>query len=204
MPILNARQNDMQQKNAWDEQLEKIIGEIKNGLVESSGTEMEQRHFFDKRLFLYMPKDLEKMTDEHVKIKYPNENRPKLLYTNDTDSINMGISMIENEDEERLIDEDAEAFRDVMLESLIAVSPTSKILDKGTFLFDGDMETKVTAAYYCFDSFALGGAMYSLVFITILDDALVIVNLNCQMKSMEENKLLFYGIMHTAKVINES
>jgi len=197
--ILDSQQRESKRKEQWDERLEAVIKEIENGMVIESGIETEKRHFFDNRLSIYMPKYAQRMSDEHLKIKYPNENRPQFLFTNDTDSMNIGISFIK-EDVEKFEAEMTEDIRDIMLESFQSVSPSSKILDSGTIKFDEGEETEMLIAYGSFDSFAIGGVMYNLIYVTIVDDAAIVVSLNCTMKNMEEFELLFYGIMHTTKV----
>jgi len=84
--------------------------------------------------------------------------------------------------------------------SFFATSPSSKILDKGDF----KKEDNPLVAYYCFDSYAIGGLMYNLIFVTLLGEAILIVSINCTMKDIEKYKLLFYGIMHTASIEREA
>jgi len=191
--VLENAKRSTQEAEQWDKQLDEIIVEIKNEMVAHLSMEMEQRAFFDERFFIYMPKYFQEMNISHIKAKYPNENRPKLLFTNSTDTINIGINTIIDE-EEKFIEEDVTEFRDIMMESFFATSPSSKMLDKGDF----KKEDKPLVAYYCFDSYAIGGLMYNLIFVTLLDEAILIVSMNCAMKDIEKNKLLFYGIMHTA------
>jgi len=183
----------------WDKQLDGITVEIKNGMVADLSMEMEQRSFFDKSFFIYMPKYFKEMNKSHIRSKYPNENRPKLLFTNSTDTINIGINTIADK-EEKFVEEDVKEFRNIMMESFFATSPSSKALDKGDFKKDG----KPLVAYYCFDSYAIGGPMYNLIFVTLLGEAILIVSINCVMKDIEKYKLLFYGIMHTANVGREA
>jgi len=200
--ILSALENAKrcsQEAEQWNKQLDEIIVEIKNGMVTNLSMEMEQRSFFDKSFFIYMPKYFKEMNKSHIRSKYPNENRPKLLFTNSTDTINIGINTIIDK-EEKFIEEDVTEFRNIMMESFFATSPSSKILDKGDFKKDD----KPLVAYYCFDSYAIGGLMYNLIFVTLLGEAILIVSINCTMKDIKKYKLLFYGIMHTANIEREA
>ena len=199
--ILESQKSIKQQKELWLEQLADTIKEIQQGLIVQSGIELEQKHFFDNKLTIFMPKYIKQMTPAHIKIKYPNENRPKYLYTNDTDSMNIGVNLIADEDE-KFTSDDVPDFRDIMMESFLSVSPSSKILDKGTVELEKDTEHEFLIAYYSFDSFAIGGAMYNLIFVTEIDGAIAIISLNCTMKDMANNEHLFYGIMHTVRVEN--
>ena len=198
LSVLEAQQREQEKKELRNTQLHDVIKEIKQGLIVESGTEMEQKHFFGKKLALYMPKYFHEMTAAHIKVKYPNENRPKLLYTNDMDSINIGINMIE--DEEEFTSDDVIDFRDIMLDSFMSTSPSSKVYDKGEITIGEDTENERLIAYYCFNSFAMGGAMYNLIFNTLLDGAMAIVSINCSIKDKPANELMFYGIMHTTVV----
>ena len=77
----NAKRCAQEAEN-WDKQLDEIIVEIKSEMVANLSMEMEQRAFFDQSFFIYMPKYFREMNKSHIKAKYPNENRPKLLFTN--------------------------------------------------------------------------------------------------------------------------
>jgi len=192
--IIETKKMEKQERKSWSVQVEDIVKEIKAGKITASNMEMERHEFFNHSFSLYMPKSLDEMNKEDMRSKYPNENRPELIYADSTDAINIGINMIE--EDESFKKEDLTVFRDLMLQAFVSVSPSSKVLDKDEFSNDfGNL-----IAYFAFDSFAIGGSMYNLVFATLLESKVVVISLNCATKAMDENKLLFYGIMHTASV----
>lgn len=193
--VIKGEAEKVQKEKDFGEKLKEIIEEIKTGKVlqDSLDMEVEPQKFFGKKFTIYIPQFFKKMDFKQVKIKYPNENRPKIIFTNKKDTINIGLNLLS---QESFTNDDLLDFRDVMKNSFLSVSPSSRILDEGNFT--GDENTQI--AYYCFDSFAIGGPMNNLVYVTVIDTSMLVINLNCLKKDWETYKLLFYGIMHTSFV----
>lgn len=180
----------------WEEPLEAIIAEIRQLQVTQGGLDMAMKEYklFDQRLTIFLPSNFIPMDTQHIKRKYPNESRPKMVFRNKKDTVNIGFTVIK----ESVPEEDLPGVRDIMKNAFLSVNPASTILDEGNFKQDEN-----TVAYYTFPSFALGGQMYNLIFITLLGGGLLVCNLNCLKKDMETYQLLFYGIMKTVKAEKE-
>jgi len=197
--ILEERKKSLELQKSKEEQIEEIIKQIKEDnkvTTDKLDLEMEQHHFFNKSFSMYMPKYFEEMSEEHVNIKYPNANRPKILYTDSNSVVDICLNLLE---EETWTKEQVVEFRNVMATAFLSTSPSSKIFDMGQFA----LEEEIPVAYYAFDSYAIGGSMYNLIFITLLGDKILIVSMNCPQKEMEQYELLFYGIMHTTTIEKE-
>jgi len=179
--VVSEKEDELTQRKLKEDKINEFIKDMK------TNEEIEQKTFYNEKFKLYLPKYIAEMSKEHIKIKYPNENRPKLLYSNDIDSINIGINII---DDDKFVKEDVKEFRDIMLGAFLSANPSSKEIEKA------ELEEK-NIAYYAFDNFAIGGAMYNFVFVFLIGEALVVVNMNCSIKDMEENEILFNAIMHT-------
>lgn len=182
----------MEKQKARKEKIQQVVAEMLEGkiLTDQLDIEVEKYSFFGGSVSMYMPKYFEEMTTEHADIKYPSINRPQLLYTNSEDTVNIGLTLL---DDEVFKKEDIIDFRDAMLEAFRSVNPTSKILDKGNF----ELTEDTPLAYYTFDSLAMGGGMYNLLLATLIDSKILVVSLNCVAKEAEQNEMLFYGIMHS-------
>lgn len=174
----------------FEEELKIVIEQIKSGNVEIGdlNIEMEKKLYFNGTFSIYIPKDLKLMPDNIARIKYPSEARPKIIFTNKNDTLNIGI----NYSEQELKNDEVYAFRDVMKNAFIAINPSSEILDSGELVIDN-----TNIGYYTFPNFALGGQLYNLIFVLSLQEKALVCNLNCLKKDMKERKLLFYGIMNT-------
>lgn len=198
LKVIREQEEYLANKQGKDEKIAHFLKNI------GTNKEVEQKFFYGGTFKIYFPKYMAKMSDEHVKIKYPNENRPALLYSNDTDSINIGITVI---DDDSFLQEEVSEFRDIMLEGFLSVNPHSKIIEKDeiqSLISEESSDTRPYMAYYSFDSLAIGGGMYNFVFLFLVNKALVIVSLNSSIKDMEQNEILFNGIMRTTKIIGNS
>lgn len=60
------------------------------GLV--SGAGLEEREILEGRVRMLMPRSFEPMSEERMKVKYPNENRPAVVLTNETGTVNIAFS----------------------------------------------------------------------------------------------------------------
>jgi len=190
--MISRGEKEMEKQKDWDERLAEITAEIPLLKLTQKGLEMEMTEYllFDKKFTIYIPSDFVKMESKHIKQKYPHESRPHLIYRNKKDTINIGFTIIN----ESVDEEDLPGLRDVMKNAFLSVNPASTILDQGDFK-QGDN----SIVYYTFPSFAIGGQMYNLLFVTIMGGRVLVCNLNCLKKDMETYKLLFYGIMKTVK-----
>ena len=187
------------QEDSWEEQLDQFIIDIKNLEIELEGelTELEKISFFDERLSAYMPKIFKEMPEFMKKKKYLAENRPQFIYHNKKKTVNIGFTLAEiDEGKDQLL-----VLRDGMKDALVTVHPTTKIYDSGDFFND---ENQV--AYYTFNSHAIGGQMFNLIYITFLEwnteekNKVLVGSLNCLKKDMEKLKLFFYGFMNSIEV----
>ena len=180
----------------FEEELKIIIEQIKSGTVKINDLiiEIERKTFFNELFSIYIPKDLKQMPENIARMKYPSESRPKILYTNKKDTLNIGINYTEQEMEE----DEVCAFRDVMKDAFIAVNPSSEILDSGELVID-----KTNIGFYTFPNFAMGGQLYNLIFVLSLQGKALVCNFNCLKKDLKQWKLLFYGIMNTIGISME-
>ncbi|MCL2610783.1 MAG: hypothetical protein FWE02_03795 [Defluviitaleaceae bacterium] len=186
-------------KKTWEEQLSEMVEDIHklNIELDRENTEMKQLSLFDDNVLIYMPKNFVEMPLNNLKTMYPTESRPQLMYQNDINTINIGFLVTEiPESKEELLN-----LRNDSKKELIALSPSSKIFDMGDFIID---ETHI--AYYTFNSYAVGGQMFNLVFFAFLVDKasngnkFLLCNLNCLQKDMNTMKSFFYGIMKTIEI----
>jgi hypothetical protein len=180
----------------FKEELKLMMERIKSGRVKTDdlNIETEKRTFFDSSFTMYIPGDLMPMPENIAKIKYPSEVRPKIIFTNKKDTVNIGLNYTEQE----LLNEEVYAFRDAMKDAFTAVNPSSEILDSGELEIDG-----TNIGYYTFPNFAMGGQLYNLFFVLSLKGKALVCNFNCLKKDMLKWKLLFYGIMNTIGIKTE-
>jgi len=175
----------------WEEQLAEMIGKIPNESIEIGKEvyEMQKLLLFDDAISIYIPAQFIEMPFDDIKLKYIHKLQPELVYENKKRTINISFFVIE----EKLGKKQLPDIRNIMKDIFIKLNPISKVFDHGEFITKCENEV----AYYSFDSPALVGQMFSLVFIASLGEKTLVCSLNCIKKDMEEMKPLFYGIMKT-------
>lgn len=190
--------NKANKKKQEDERLDEIIIQINNNLITENelDLEMEQKTLFN-RLVIYLPNDFEKMSAENMKVKYPSETRPKIIFTSDDESVNIGFNIL-NQDED-VADEDISEYRDLMIYFYVQINPNVKMLDSGDF----KIADNTTVAYYTFPNFAIGGQIYNVVSVLQIDKKVVVINMNCLKKDMDKYELMFQGILKTILIKDE-
>jgi predicted RND superfamily exporter protein len=67
--------------------------------------EFEETEFFHGKLKLYIPKDFEDMSQNLREIKYPSSQRPQIIKTDETGSVNITLNPIDNDLEEQWVKE---------------------------------------------------------------------------------------------------
>jgi hypothetical protein len=60
------------------------------------GLQLEEKHFLSNKLSVLMPKEFEIMGEEMLKLKYPSERRPTLVYTNKDGTVNVALNHTQN------------------------------------------------------------------------------------------------------------
>lgn len=175
--------------------LDMIVGQMKENklLYEELDISFDDIYLFDETLKFKLPVDYKEMNLKDKKMKYPNENRPQIVYKNKRDTINIGFNFL-NED---ATEDDLNDVVEIMKKSYKQVNPATTFMETDSFTND---EKKT--AYYTFNSFAVGGQSYNVIFMRILSGKLLIMNINCPKKDMGKMKPLFYGIMHTITILD--
>jgi len=178
----------------WEEQLAEMVEKIPNEESIELGKEeykMGKLFLFDGALSVYIPEQFIEMPLDDVKLKYIHELKPQLVFENEKRTVNIGLFISEEKIEKSQLPD----IRNIMKDTFIKLNPVSKVFDHGEFITKCENDV----AYYTFDSPALVGQMFSLVFIAALGEKTLICNLNCIKKDMDEMKLLLYGIMKTMR-----
>lgn len=152
---------------------------------------LEVKSLLNDRIELKIPSDFEIMSEEMMKIKYPSENRPNLVYTNESGGINVALSLTENDASEEQIP----AFLDAFVNAFQNIYPSADWKDNGVKTINGK-----EVGYIEFVTPALDTEIYNLIFFTDLDGKLLMATFNCTKKSIEEWESSAHEIMNSLKI----
>jgi hypothetical protein len=154
-----------------EDQIDQIPNDINNGyiVIEETRISFDEREIIDGKLYMTIPSDFELMPLELAKFKYPNENRPDIIFTNEEGSININFALTGDD----LKNEEVEDAKNYLQEVMSKMNPSSKIISNSVI----EEETRI--GYFDFISPAIDGEIYNLMFLFSLDGEFVLGTFNC-------------------------
>lgn len=168
--------------------------DIRAGSVLVSGTmlQFKEREIMKRQLFMWLPTTFELLSKEMARIKYPNENRPDVIFTNAATTVNVTFSY----KKDSLKEGQEEAVRDSMEQVVHRVHPTSQTIEKQTTTAG---EHKL--AWFALITPAIDTEIYNLMFFTSLKGRLLMGACNCLKADQEEWKDLFVQMLASARFV---
>lgn len=150
---------------------EDIPNDINNGyvVIEDNSIPFNERVIIEKRLYMIIPADFELMPIEIAEIKYPNEGRPDIIFSNEDGSININFKLIED----KLKARDVKTVKDLLQQEMVEKNTECKMVSSA--VIEGD--TRI--GYFDFISPAFDGDIYNLMFLFPLDEQIVLGSFNC-------------------------
>jgi hypothetical protein len=153
--------------------------------------ELENKSLLNNKIELLIPKDFTIMGEEMLKLKYPSERRPTLVYTNDAGSINVGLNVTSSNANQSLI----EKYKATFVETFKSIYPNATWKDNGISTING---RKV--GYLELVTPAIDTDIYNLMFFTDLNGKLLLCTFNCTVKNTEAWSPVAKKIMQSLKV----
>jgi hypothetical protein len=153
--------------------------------------ELETKTLLNGKINLKIPKSFEIMTEEMLKLKYPSERRPTLVYTNESGEINVALNLTESKAAQNLIP----IYKDKFVETFKNSYPSADWKDKDVKLINGKK-----VGYLELITPAIDTEIYNLMFFTDVDGKLLICSFNCTKKNISEWTAIAKEIMNSLKV----
>lgn len=138
--------------------------------------------YFERRLLaketitMMLPKDFVPMSPEIARMKYPSEQRPETILTDETGTVNLMFQYMEGEENNATI----ESFRNQIFGMMKRVNPGIKEKEIGV-VEAGEKQI----AYVEFSSPAIDGKLYNLMFYLAVKGQPLMGSFNCQTKEMK-------------------
>ena len=156
-----------------------IDNNIHNGyvIVQYQKLELEERELVDGKITMCLPKTFQLMEPALVDIKYPGEDQPEFVYTNEKTTVNITFSL----EKEHITNEAIEALRDALAKQMQQLYPDSPIADQEII-----EAGKKKVAYFSFEVPLLDEPAYNLMFFTTLEEGLLIGSFNCSVYDKKE------------------
>lgn len=157
----------------------------------SSGVELQTKSLLNGKVELKMPKDFKVMGEEMMKLKYPSERRPTLVYTNTSGGINVAINLTSNKANQNMM----LPYKENFVNTFKNIYPSADWKNSGLKEIN---ERKV--GYLELITPAVDTKIYNLMFFTDLDGQLLLCTFNCKEKSIKEWEPIAKEIMQSLKI----
>ena len=153
--------------------------------------ELEKKSLLNDQVELKVPKDFGIMSEELMKLKYPSERRPTLVYSNASGSINLALNHTQSEASQQLLPE----FKDYFVQVFTNLYPSAERKGSGLKTINGK-----EVGYVEFISPAIDTEIYNLIFFTDLDGRLLLCTFNCTINNLEEWEPIGKEIFNSLKI----
>ncbi len=153
--------------------------------------DMETKSLLNDKLELKMPKDFDRMSEELMKLKYPSERRPTLVYSNESGGINVAINLTQNQANQQMIP----AYKDNFVQTFKNLYPSAEWKDSDVKTINGKK-----VGYLELVTPAIDTEIYNLIFFTDLDGKLLLCTFNCTKESIVEWTPAAKEIMNSMKI----
>ncbi|MFL1676350.1 hypothetical protein ABEV00_00510 [Paenibacillus thiaminolyticus] len=145
-----------------------------------------EEQLLDGKLRVPLPKTFHVMSPETAALKYPSEQRPDVIYSNDTASINIAF----NHTEQSLSANEVEEFTAAMVQILRRTQPILQWYE------DGVRYIREKPIGYCeFQIPSLSANLYQLMFFAELDGRALLCTFNCTEEEIKHWKPIAWGMM---------
>lgn len=156
--------------------------------------EFEEIGFWDEKVKIYIPNDFMDMPLEARKLKYPAENRPEIIKSNEDGTIAITLNIIDSP-----LDEDhVEELKDGMKNVIRKVNPSNVFYDDGVLEVDSK-----NIGFFEFKSSAIDEFLYNLMFFFELEEKTVMGTFSCPYKKYDDWRDVAFQVLKTIRIIKE-
>jgi hypothetical protein len=127
-------------------------------------------NLFDGKIVLQVPENFKLMSPDMLKQKYPSEQRPTTVYSNEDGSINLAVNYTPHQ----LGENDLQQALTVLEEAITKSFPQATWYDKEVTSINGKKFAVVEVKTPARD-----GNIYNLMFFTSLNDKMLLFSFNC-------------------------
>lgn len=148
----------------------------------------EERDFFENKMRMFVPKEFFEMPLEFAKIKYPSEQRPKLILTSASLSVNLCLSMF-----------DQPIQKNQVQQAITGYQLLIRRVNPANLFFEEKVETSASVAIGWFDykSYALDNQLYNLMFVAPIGGKLMLGSFNCSYNEFDDWKCSVLQMLHS-------
>lgn len=166
-------------------------GEVKIG---NRYYEFEEAKFFDEEFMMYLPKDFNDMPLKSRKLKYPSENRPEIIKSNEDGSTTITLNIVDSP----LIEEKVSELKDGLKMIIRKTNPSNVFYD------DGILEVnKKNIGFFEYKSSAIDDFLYNVMFFLEFREKTLMGTFSCRYVEYEDWRDIVYKMLKTISVVKE-
>lgn len=139
--------------------------------------ELEKKQLFSNKVELLLPKSFGIMPEEMLKLKYPNSNRPTLVYSDEDGTVNIAF----NHTTSKAAQAQIETYKNVFISTFKTSYPTAEWEATGVKEINGRKVGFLEVTTPAVDT-----KVYNYLFFTDLDGRLLICTFNCTVEKKAE------------------
>lgn len=194
---MSERYLDERIRNAINqaEEQEKINSQsIYEGItVKDRYYEFAETSFFEDKLKMYIPTNFFDMPPAVARIKYPSGDRPKIIKTEDTGSINITLNLLAN----NVCEDQIAEVKDGLKVILKRLNPSYLFFEEGVEIIE-----KKPIGYFEFKSPTLDKPLFNFMFITNLERNVILGTFSCPYEDYRPWHPIARQIMQSVRVIS--
>lgn len=174
-----------------------IENDIHNGyvIVKYKKLDIEEKKIMDGSLSMMLPSEFQIMDESLARAKYPDEDRPDYIYTNEDTTVNLTFSL----DNSGVIhDDEVEEVKDILKNQIKRLYPGTKIEDSKPIKTD-----EKNVSYFFFEIPLIDGNLFQLMFFMEHKNQLIMGAFNCGIYQKKQWKPLILQMLKTLKEVKE-
>ena len=152
----------------------------------------ERRSLAKETITMMLPKDFVPMSPDIARKKYPSEQRPETILTDETGTINLMFQYMEGEESNTTI----ESFRNRIFGMMKRVNPGIKEREMGVVDAAGKQ-----IAYVEFSNPVMDGKLYNLMFYLAVKGRPLMGSFNCRTKEMKYWRSAAFEMMQSIEIV---
>lgn len=153
--------------------------------------DLKIKSLLNEKVELKIPSDFNIMSEKLMKMKYPSERRPTLVYSNESGGINVALNLTQNKASQELI----EPYVANLVKTFKNVYPSAEWKESGIKEINGKK-----VGYLELVTPAIDTEIYNLIFFTDLEGKLLLCTFNCTKESISEWTPTAKEIMNSLKI----
>lgn len=166
-------------------------GSLEEGFfIREELVEFKKEWLFDHKMQIMLPASFSDMPMELAKLKYPMEQRPQVIKTNEKSDINFTFSLID----QPLTNEQVKQIRDSLKKIMKRVRPDMRFMEEGL-----EETGERTIGWFEVTYSGLDTKLYNIMYFTPIEGKMMHGIFNCSIREAENWKQVVFEVMHTIK-----